>query len=166
MASQNHSFDIVSGVNLQEVSNAVDQAKKEISQRYDFKDSKSTIEWNLKDKKIILESENDFRLKALIDVLQTKMAKRGVSLKSLDYKPAEKATGGSLRQTIEIIQGLKSEKAKEIVKYIKETKIKVQAQIQEDQVRVTSAKIDNLQELIGLVKAKSFGVDLQFENYR
>jgi len=164
--AKDHSFDIVSEVDFQEVTNAVEQAKKEIAQRYDFKDSKSTIDWNKQEKSITLHTENDFRLRSLTDVLHTKMSKRGVSIRCLEPGAVEKAIGGSVRQGFKVQSGIAQEKAKEIVKYLKQSKIKVQAQIQADQVRVQSAKIDLLQEVIGLIKRQNFGIDLQFINYR
>ncbi len=136
MAQQN-SFDIVSEVNMQEVDNAVNQARKEILQRYDFKDSKTAIELNLKEKEIVATTENDFRLKAVIDILQNKLIKRGVPIKALKYNAVEPATGGTVRQKISLQVGIDKENAKLIVKMIKDTKLKVQAQIMEDQVRVT-----------------------------
>lgn len=166
MASD-HSFDIVSQVNFQEVDNAIQQAKKELAQRFDFKGSISSIDFDREQKKIVLKTENDYRLKTLTDMIQTKFAKRGVSLKSLDFGKIETGmVGGSLKQEISIQNGIPSEKAKEIVKYIKELKLKVQAQIQSDQVRVQSAKIDELQAVIGSLRQKSFDLDLQFVNYR
>ena len=166
MGSKDHSFDIVSQVDLQEVSNAVEQSKNEIATRFVFRDSKRSIDWNKEDKAITLQTENEFRIKAILDILQTRMAKRGVSLKSMERGQMGKASGGTVRQEIKIIQGIPSEKAKEIVKFIKDTKLKIQAQIQQDQVRVQSVKIDNLQEIIRLLRNKDFGPDLQYINYR
>ncbi len=164
--SKDHSFDIVSQVDLQEVTNAIEQTKKEIGQRYDFKDSKSTVVWNKDEKSVVIQTESEFRLKAVIDILETKFVKRGISLKALEHTPVEKATGGTVRQSIKIRQGIPSDKAKEIVKFVKETKLKVQAQIQEDQVRVQAAKIDALQEIIRVLRNHDFGIDLQYINYR
>lgn len=158
------SFDIVSKVDMQEVDNAVNQAKKEISQRYDFKGSKSEID--LKENTITLLADDDYKLKAVIDILQSKILKRNISLKSLDYGKEEPASGGMVRQVINIKQGIATEKGKEINKIIKDTKMKVQSQIQGDQVRVTGKKIDDLQEVIQLLKSKDLGVDLQFVNMR
>ena len=166
MASKDHSFDIVSEVNFQEVTNAVDQARKEILTRFDFKDSKTSIDWNLTEKTVTIGTDNDYRLKAVTDILYGKFTKRGVSLRSLEPGSVEKATGGTLRQVITIRKGIPSEKAKEIVRFIKESKLKVQGQIQEDQVRVQSAKIDDLQDVIKLLRNQNFGLDLQFINYR
>lgn len=164
--AKDHSFDIVSNVDLQEATNAIDQTKKEISQRFDFKDSKSSIDWNKDEKTVTIQTESDFRLRAITDILETKFAKRGVSLKSLEPGAMEKATGGGVRQVTKIRQGIPSEKAKEIVKFIKETKIKVQPSIQQDQVRVQAAKIDALQEIIKVLRGHSFDLDLQYINYR
>ena len=167
MGSKDHSFDTVSEVNMQEVDNAVGQAKKELAQRFDFKDSKSSLEFDKSQKTITLKTENDFRLKTLVDLLQTKCAKRGVSLKALQFgKLEEGMVGGSVKQVVTIQNGIPTEKAKEIVRVIKESKIKVQAQIQQEQVRVQSSKIDDLQSVISLLRPKDFGVDLQFVNYR
>ena len=164
--AKDHSSDIVSEVNLQEITNAVEQARKEIGQRFDFKDSQSRIDWNLAEKSLTVHTESDFRLKAVTDILQTKFAKRGVSVRSMDQQPVEKATGGSVRQVIKIRQGIETEKAREIVRFIKDSKLKAQPSIQEAQVRVQSAKIDDLQELIRILRSKNFGIDLQFINYR
>ena len=158
------SFDIVSKVDMQEVDNAVNQTVKEIIQRYDFKGSKSQV--TLETDSIKVLADDDFRLKAIIDILQSKCIKRGISIKSLDYGKAETASGGMVRQTIAIRQGIAKEKGKEICAIIKETKIKVQGQIQEDQVRVTGKNIDDLQEIIHLLKVKDMDVELQFVNFR
>jgi cyclic-di-GMP-binding protein len=167
MGSKDHSFDVVSEVNLQEVDNALAQANKEISQRYDFKDSITSIDFDKAEKKITVKTDNDYRLKAVTDILQTKFAKRGVSLKALNFGKVESGmVGGSVRQEITIQNGIVSEKAKEIIKHIKDLKIKVQAQIQSDQVRVQAPKIDDLQSVIAFLKSKDFGIDLQFINFR
>lgn len=166
MASKDHSFDIVSQTDPQEVTNAVEQAKKEIAQRYDFKDSKSRIDWNKTEESLTLLTESDLRLRSVIDILQTKLVKRGVSIKALEYQSPEKASGGSLRQVIKIRQGIPTEKAREIIEAIKETKIKAQARIQENQVRVQAPKIDDLQELIQRLRRMEFGLDLEYINYR
>ena len=158
------SFDIVSKVDMQEVDNAVNQVKKEITQRYDFKGTKSEIE--LKDDAITVLADDDYKLKAIIDIIQSKMLKRNISLKSLDYGKEEPASGSMIRQVITIRQGIATEKGKEINKIIKETKMKVQSQIQGDQVRVTGKKIDDLQEVIQLLKGKDLDIDLQFINMR
>jgi uncharacterized protein YajQ (UPF0234 family) len=165
MAQQN-SFDIVSEVNMQEVDNAVNQARKEILQRYDFKDSKTTIDLNVKEKEIVATTENDFRLKAVIDILQNKLIKRGVPIKALKYNAVEPATGGTVRQKISLQVGIDKENAKRIVKMIKDTKLKVQAQIMEDQVRVTGKDRDNLQSVIAMIKNAELSFAVQFTNYR
>lgn len=158
------SFDVVSQVNLQEVENAVNQARKEIAQRYDFKDTRTEIAWDKK--AITIVSESEFKVKAVVDVLQSKLVRRGVSLKSLKYAPIEPAAGGRARQVIEIQQGIDPERAREIVKVIKDSKLKVQAQIQADQVRVSGKKKDDLQEVIRLLREQDFGLPLQFVNFR
>ncbi|MBP2673293.1 MAG: yajQ [Deltaproteobacteria bacterium] len=158
------SFDIVSVVDKQEVDNAVNQAIKEIGQRYDFKGSKTEV--TLEKDSIKVVTEDDFRRKAVVDILQSKFVKRGVSLKALQYGKVEPSPGGLVRQIIEIQQGISKEKGREIVALIKGTKRKVQGQIQEEQVRVTGKDIDDLQEIIRLLKGKDLGVDLQFVNMR
>lgn len=158
------SFDIVSKVDMQEVDNAVNQTIKEISQRYDFKGSKSEITQEKDTVKLL--SEDDFRLKAIIDILQSKFIKRGISVKALQYGKVENASGGMVRQIITIQQGISKEKGKEINNVIKETKLKVQSQIQDDQLRVTGKNIDDLQEVIQLLKGKDLGIELQFVNFR
>lgn len=160
-----NSFDIVSKVDLQEVSNAIQQALKEIHQRYDLKDSKSNIELEGKDA-IILTSADDYKLKAVTDVLQTKLVKRGVPLKALDYGKIEPAAGSTVRQRVTMQQGIPTEKAREIVKVIKDTKKKVQASIQGDTVRVSGKDRDTLQDIIAVLRQKDFGIDMQFTNYR
>ena len=158
------SFDIVSKIDMQEVDNAVNQTIKEIVQRYDFKGSKSEV--TLEKDGIKVLTEDDFRLKAVVDILQSKFIKRGLSLKSLQYGKVEPASGSMVRQFITIQQGISKEKGKEIVAVIKETKLKVQAQIQDDQVRVTGKNIDDLQEVIQLLKGKDLEVEMQFVNMR
>lgn len=164
--SKESSFDIVSIVEIPEVINAINQAMMEIKQRFDFKGSKSDIKLEEKDKKIILLSDDEHKLKSVIDILQTKLVKRGVSLKALKYDKVEPATGGTVRQVITLQQGIPVEKAKEIVKIIKDTKLKVQAQIQGEQVRVAGKSRDDLQSVISLLRGKDMGIDLQFVNYR
>ena len=167
MGSGEHSFDVVSEVNMQELDNAVTQAQKELAQRFDFKGSMSSIDLDKTAKTVTLKAENDYKLKTLCDMLQTKCAKRGVSLKALQYGKIETGMiGGSVKQVITVQNGLQSDKAKEIVKAVKEMKLKVQPQIQGEQVRVQSAKIDELQTAISLLKKNDFGVDLQFVTYR
>lgn len=158
------SFDIVSVVDRQEVSNAVNQAIREIGQRYDFKGSKTEV--TLEEDAVKVVTDDDFRLKAVVDLLQSKFVRRGVSLKALEYGKVEPASGGLVRQVITIRQGISKEKGREIVALIKGTKRKVQGQIQEEQVRVTAKDIDELQEIIRLLKGKDLGVDLQFVNMR
>ncbi|HUI09600.1 MAG TPA: YajQ family cyclic di-GMP-binding protein [Bacteroidota bacterium] len=160
------SFDIVSEVNLQETDNAINQARKEISQRYDFKGSKSSIELDLKEKKLTVHSDDDFRLKAVIDILQNKLVKRGVPLKALDYGAVEPATGGTVRQQIGLRVGIDKENARLIVKMIKDTKIRVQAQIMEDQVRVSGKVKDDLQSVMKLIREADLKFAVQFTNYR
>ena len=161
-----HSFDIVSKVDLQEVLNAVQQAMKEISQMFDFKDSKSNIELNNDKNEIVIVSDDEYKLKSVIDIFQGKLVKRKVSLKSLIYGKIEPALSGTVKQVITLQQGIPTEKAKEIVKMIKDTKLKVQAEIQKDQVRVRAKKIDDLQSLIRLLKEKDLGIYMEFANYR
>lgn len=161
-----HSFDIVSRVNMQEVVNSIQQAEKEISQRFDFKGSKSSISLDKEKNEITLVSDNEQKLKSLIDVLQSKFIKRQVHLKSLSYGKIEAASGGTVRQVITIQQGIAQEKAKEIVKLIKDSKLKVQSEIQKDQLRVRAKKIDDLQTVIGLLKNNDFGIHIEFINYR
>ena len=163
MAADN-SFDIVSKVDLQEVSNAIQQALKEVHQRYDLKDSHSNIEMD-KDG-LVLTSADDYKLKAVTDVLQSKLVKRGVPLKAFDYGKIEPAAGSTVRQRVTMQQGVPTEKAKEIVKVIKDSKKKVQASIMGDYVRVSGKDRDSLQEVIALLKSRDFGIDMQFTNYR
>ena len=161
-----HSFDIASKVDLQEVLNAVQQATKEISQRFDFKGSKSSIELNKDKHEITLVSDDELKLKTVVDILQTKLVKRGVSLKALQYGKVGEASGNTVRQIVTLQQGIPIEKAKEIVKLLKDTKMKVQAEIQKDQVRVKAKKIDDLQTLIALLREKDLGIHIDFLNYR
>jgi uncharacterized protein YajQ (UPF0234 family) len=160
-----NSFDIVSKVDLQEVSNAIQQALKEIHQRFDLKDSKSNIELEGKDA-IILTSQDEYKLKAVTDILSTKLVKRGVPLKALNYEKIEPAAGSTVRQKVTMQQGVPTEKAREIVKTIKESKKKVQASIQGDFVRVSGKDRDTLQEIMAILRQKDFGIDMQFTNYR
>jgi uncharacterized protein YajQ (UPF0234 family) len=164
--AQNFSFDIVSEVNFQEVDNAINQAQKELAQRFDFRGSKSSIEYNKAEKKITLIADDDFKLRSLRDILEGRMAKRGVSLKALKNKEPEKAFEGTLRQVIELVSGLPSDKAKELVKIIKDAKLKVQAQIEGEKVRVSSPKKDELQAVITCLRNSTFSLPLQFINYR
>ncbi len=159
-----HSFDIVSKINMQELTNAVNQAVKEIQTRYDFKDSKSTIE--LGKDEIVIHSDDDFKLKAVIDILQNKMIKRAVPIKALKYGKVEEASGSTVRQHIKLQNGIEQDQAKKIVAMIKDLKMKVQASIQGDQVRVQAKDIDDLQAIIKTLKEKNFDFAMQFENYR
>ena len=165
MADQ-FSFDVVSEVEMQEMKNAVDQATKEIKQRFDFKDSKTEITLKEKEKELMVVSDDEYKLKAVQEIIKAKCVKRGVSLKAFDYGIVEPALSGTVRQTAKIQSGLTSEKAKEIAKAIKDSKLKVQAQIQGEQVRVLSKSKNELQAAIAFLKSKDFGVDLQFTNYR
>ena len=160
-----NSFDIVSKVDLQEVANAIQNALKEVHTRFDLKDAKADIKLEGKDA-IILTAVDEYKLKAVNDVFQQKMVKRGVPLKALSYGAVDSALGATVRQKITMQQGIPIEKAKEIVKAIKDSKKKVQASIQGDTVRVSGKDRDSLQEIIALVKGKDFGIDMQFTNYR
>ena len=164
--ADNFSFDIASEVDLQEADNAVNQAKKELSQRYDFRGSKSSIEYNRDEKKITLIADDDFKLRSLTDILSTKIVKRGISLKSLNFKDPEKAFEGTLRQVIEINTGIPKEKAKDLVTIIKGLNLKVQTQIEGDKLRVSSPKKDDLQAVIAHLRAIDFPVAISFCNYR
>ena len=159
------SFDIVVKTDLQEVDNAVNQAMKEIRQRYDFRGSVSRIDWDKKGELTVL-ADDDYKLTAVLDVLKGKMVRRGVSIKNLEYGKAEPAFDGSVRQKITVQQGLPTEKAKEIVKLIKREKLKVQAAIREGEVRVSGKKRDDLQQVIALVKGEDLGMDFQYINFR
>ena len=158
------SFDIVSEVDMQEMDNAVNQATKEIAQRYDFKGSKA--EMVLEKDSLKLAAEDEYKLGAMLDILRTKMVKRNVPLKCLDIGKIESAFSGTVKQNVKIQKGITKEKGKDVVSYIKELKVKVQAQIMDDQVRVTGSKKDDLQLVIQKLKDKDFGVDLQFINFR
>ncbi|MBI5674209.1 MAG: YajQ family cyclic di-GMP-binding protein [Nitrospirae bacterium] len=161
-----HSFDIVSKVDLQEVSNAVQQAMKEIGQRFDFRGSKSGIELDQKANEIIITSDDEYKLKSVVDILQGKLIKRQVPLKALSYGKVEPAASSTIRQVVTLQQGIPAEKAKEIVKAIKDTKMKVQPEIQKDQLRVRAKKIDDLQAIMQVLREKDFGVHIDFVNYR
>ncbi len=160
-----NSFDIVSKIDLAEVNNAIQQAMKEVTTRFDLKDSKSKIAMEGNDA-IMLHSADEFKLKAVNDVFQQKLVKRGVPLKGLTYTPFETAAGSTVKQKVSIQQGIPIEKAREIVKLVKNSKKKAQASIQGDLVRVSSKDRDTLQEIIAMVKQQDFGIDLQFTNYR
>jgi cyclic-di-GMP-binding protein len=160
------SFDVVSEVNLQEVDNAINQARKEIGQRYDFKGSKSSIDLDLKEKKLTIISDDDFKLKAVIDILQNKLIKRGVPVMALNYGAVEPAAGSTVRQVITLRVGIEKENARLIVKIIKDSKKKVQAQIMEDQVRVSGKVKDDLQDVMKLLRDAPLEFAIQFTNYR
>ncbi len=161
-----NSFDIASKIDMTEVLNAVQQTSKELLTRYDLKDSKSSVELKEKEHKLLLASSDEFKLKAVSEILGQKLVKRNVPLKGLTYGDVEMASGGSVRQEISLQQGIPIEKAKDIVKLIKDSKLKVQASIQGDLVRVSGKDRDTLQQVIALVKGKEFGIDIQFINYR
>jgi uncharacterized protein YajQ (UPF0234 family) len=165
MAEQ-YSFDVVSQVDFQELKNAVDQTVKEIRQRFDFKGSKTELTLKEKEKQLVVLSDNEYKLNAVLDILKAKCVKRGVSLKALNYGKLEEALGGAVRQVISIQSGIPDDKAKALSKEIKDAKLKVQAQIQGEQVRVMSKSKDELQTAISFLKQKDFGIDLQFINYR
>ncbi len=165
MAKQN-SFDIVSQVDFAEVTNAVNQASKEIHQRFDFKGSSSNVEFDKHEGKLVLVSADEFRLQAVDQIVQQKLARRGVSLKALTHGKIEPSAKGSVRQTVTLQQGIPIEKAREIVKIIKGTKLKVQSAINDDQIRVTSKVRDTLQEVMAILKDRDFDIDMQFTNYR
>lgn len=159
-----YSFDVVSEVNMQEVDNAINQALKEIAQRYDFKNSKTEI--NLVDEEVKVSTEDEFKLNSAIEILKVKFIKRGISAKALDFGKIEKGSMGTVRQNAKIVKGVSKDKAKDIVAELKASKIKVQAQIMENQVRVSGKDKDDLQQAISLLKSKDFGIELQFTNYR
>jgi uncharacterized protein YajQ (UPF0234 family) len=165
MAADN-SFDIVSKVDIQEVRNAVDQALKEVHARFDLKNSHSEIKLEGDDKDIQLASADEYKLKAVTEILQQKLVKRGISLKNLVYGKIEPAAGSSVRQKVTLQQGIPQEKAKDIVRLIKDSKKKLQASIQGDTVRITGKDRDTLQEAIALLRGHDFGIDMQFTNYR
>jgi len=164
--ADNYSFDIVSEIDWQEVDNAINQTRKEILSRYDFKGSKSTLEYSQKDKTITILADDDYKSKAIVDMLQNKFVKRSIPLKSLKFKPQEDAGGNMVRQIIEVQQGISKDNAKLIVKLIKDSKMKVQAAIQDEQVRVSSRDKDLLQEAIALVRGAELDFAVQFTNYR
>ncbi|MBS4028154.1 MAG: YajQ family cyclic di-GMP-binding protein [Ignavibacteriales bacterium] len=165
MASDS-SFDIVSKVDFQEVDNALNQARKEIIQRYDFKDSKSSIELKEKEKEIILVSDDEFKMKSVVDIVQSKMIKRGIHLKALKFGTVEQAGNNTVRQVVSLRVGIEKEDAKLLTKMIKDSKLKVNAQIMEDQVRVAGKSKDDLQTAIQLVKNADLPFPVQFANYR
>lgn len=162
--AKDSSFDIVSEVDMQEMDNSINQAMKEISQRYDFKGSKALI--SIENDSLKLTAEDDYKIKAILEILKGKMIKRGISIKCLNPGKIENASGSTLKQIIEIQKGLDKEKAKEVTSHIKNLKLKVQAQIMDDKVRVSGSKIDDLQKVIQLLKSTDFNIDLQFINMR
>ncbi|HYT76118.1 MAG TPA: YajQ family cyclic di-GMP-binding protein [Vicinamibacterales bacterium] len=164
--AQAASFDITSTVDLQEVDNAVNQARKEVAQRYDFKGSRAAIDLNRTDNTIALTADDDFKMNALWEILQTRMVRRGVPTKNLTPGDIERAANDTVRRVIALQQGIPTEAAKEIVKFLKDRKKKVQAAIMADQVRVSSASKDELQDAMRLLREHDFGVALQFGNYR
>ena len=161
-----NTFDIVSKIDLNEVANAIQQASKEIQTRYDLKDSKSSVELNEKENKILLASADEYKLKSVNEILGQKLVKRGVPLKGLQYGAITAASHNSVRQEITLQQGISTEKAKDIIKVIKDSKLKVQSTIQSDVVRVSGKDRDTLQQVIALLRGKDFGIDMQFTNYR
>jgi cyclic-di-GMP-binding protein len=162
----NFSFDIVSEVDLQEVDNAVNQSKKELAQRYDFRGTKSSIDFDRAEKKITIIADDDLKLRALHDILATKLAKRGVSLKALTFKDPEKAFEGTLRQLVELATGIDKEKAKDLVKIIKDLNFKIQTQIEGDKIRISGPKKDDLQSVIAHLRTIDFPLALSFNNFR
>ena len=165
MANQ-FSFDIVSEIDMQEIDNAINQASKEVHQRYDLKDTGSSFELNKNDKKVTILSKDEYTLKTVIDVLQNKMVKRGISLKALKYDDVEPASSGTVRQVVTLQSGISKENSKKLVKMIKDSKLKVQAAIQDEQVRVTGKVKDDLQEVMSLVKEGNLDFPVQFTNYK
>ena len=161
-----NSFDVVSKIDLAEVANAVQQATKELIQRYDLKDSKSSIELKEKDLKLILASQDEYKLKAVTEILQSKLVKRQVPLKGLVYGTVTAAAGSTVKQEVTLQQGIPVEKARDIVKAIKDSKLKVQSSIQGDFVRVSGKDRDTLQSAIKLLRDADFGIDMQFINFR
>ena len=164
--SKDFSFDIVSHVDLQEIDNAVNQARKEIAQRFDFKGTKSRIDFTRDEKLLVLVADDDMKLRNLRDILAMRLAKRGVSLKALEYGPLADAAEGTLRQEIRIISGIEHEKAKAIIRDIKELRLKVQSTLQGEQIRVSGRKKDELQEVIKTLRGKNYSIPLQFVNFR
>lgn len=162
--AKNESFDVVSRIEMQEVDNAVNQTTKEIQQRYDFKNTKSKL--SVEDENIIIISDNEYKLKSVIDILQSKMLRRKVPIRNLEYGKVEDASGGLVRQAIRLKQGIETETARKMVKDIKGLKLKVQAQIMDDQVRVSGKNRDDLQKVIVFLKEQNYQLDLQFINYR
>lgn len=164
--ADSYSFDVVSKVDMQEVDNALNQARKEIIQRYDFKGSQSSIDLKAKEFEIVLISDDEFKMKAVIDIVQSKFVKRSVPLKAMDYGTLEQASGGTVRQVIKLQNGIDKENAKLITKMIKESKLKVQSQIMEDQVRVSGKSKDDLQSAMALLRQAELKFSIQFVNFR
>ena len=164
--AQEFSFDVVSRVDLQEVANAVQQASKEIATRFDFRGSASKIEWDDKALALTLISDDAGKLKSVVDILETRLVKRGIAVKALEFGKVEPAAGGTAKRKVTVQQGIAIEKAREIVKLVKDSKKKAQASIQGDLVRISGKDRDTLQETIALLKGHDFGIDLQFTNYR
>lgn len=164
--AKDSSFDIVCKVEMMEVTNAINQVLAEIKQRFDFKGSKAEVTLDQKESAIQLLADSEPQLKTVLDILQSKLVKRGISLKALEYGAVENASGDMARQTVKLQQGIPSEKAKEIVKFIKNLKLKVQASIQDDQVRVTAKSKDDLQDVMTALKAEEMDIAMQFTNYR
>ncbi|AFQ44668.1 MULTISPECIES: YajQ family cyclic di-GMP-binding protein [Desulfosporosinus] len=162
--AKDSSFDIVSKVDIPEVTNAVNQAQKELAQRFDFKNSKSTI--SLESDKIILVSDDDFKLTNVVDILESKLVKRGVSLRALEYGKIQPAAGDTVKQEVKLVQGIAQEKSKLIIKALKDSKIKVNASIQGEDIRVSGKNKDDLQAAIALLRKEDFGLELQFINFR
>jgi hypothetical protein len=161
-----NSFDVVSQIEMPEVNNAIQQAMKEVTTRYDLKDSKSSIELNEKEKKLTLASADDFKLKAITEILQSKLVKRGVPIKNLTYGTVNSSAGSTVKQEVTLTSGIPIEKSRDIVKKIKDSKLKLQAAIQGDLVRISGKDRDTLQQAIALLKGSDFGIDLQFINFR
>ena len=161
------SFDITSGVDIQEVDNAVNQVRKEVAQRYDFKGSKASIDFDTKESKLVLTTDDEFKLNALWEIVSTRLVRRNVPVKNMSRGTAQPAANSTVRQEVALQQGITTEKARDIVKFIKDSKLKkVQASIQGDQLRITSPSRDELQEVMRLLREQDFGVALQFGNYR
>ncbi|AET68980.1 hypothetical protein Desor_3493 [Desulfosporosinus orientis DSM 765] len=162
--AKDSSFDIVSKVDMPEVTNAIQQAQRELEQRFDFKNSKSSID--LESDKIILVSDDDFKLSNVVDILESKLVKRGVSLRALDYGKVQPASGNTVKQEVKLVQGIAQDKSKLVIKAIKDSKIKVTASIQGDEIRVSGKNKDDLQAVIALLRKEDFGIELQFINFR
>lgn len=166
MASPENSFDLVSQLNLQEIDNAVNQTRKETSTRFDLKSAHSNLEFYRQDKKVVITTTSEYALKSVIDVLNSKLIKRGVSLKALRFGRIEEAAGGQVRQEINFIQGIPLDKAREISKILKDRKLKININIEGEKIRVSSRSKDTLQEVMALLRKEDFGIPLQFTNFR